>query len=405
MMALHVEIERMRFMKAVMYGAGNIGRGFIGQAMSRSGYEVVFVDVVKDVVEALNRRGSYPVRVVSNDDTHEETVEGVRAVDGMDAAAVAREIASADLMATAVGANILPRIAPVIAQGLKARFDSGAPPLNIIICENLLDANKLLKKWIAEALPQEYVPMLDTRVGFVEASIGRMVPVMTKDMQEGDILRVWVEPYDELPVDRDAFIGGVPALHHLQPFSPFEFYIERKLFIHNLGHATCAYFGFLKGYEFIWQAVSDADIRSRAYAVMSQSAAGLSGCFGVPQSEIFLHVEDLLSRFGNRALGDSVARVGRDPLRKLSPQDRLVGSVRLCKSQALPYERILDSLAAALLFHDPSDEASVRMAAMIEDQGVESFLKDWCRLDQEDIPAVVTRYQQLQSCLRSRVEI
>lgn len=392
-------------MKAVMYGAGNIGRGFIGQAMSLSGYEVVFIDVVQDVVNELNRRGSYPVRVVSGEGMHEEIVSGVRAVNGMDTAAVVREIASADLMATAVGANILPRIAPAIAQGLKARFDSNAPPLNIIICENLLDANNLLKKWISESLPAEYISLLDTRVGFVEASIGRMVPVMTKAMQEGDILRVWVEPYDELPVDRDAFVGGIPSLHHLQPFSPFEFYIERKLFIHNLGHATCAYLGYLKGYEFIWQAVGDPDIRSQAYAAMAQSAAGLSQCFGVPQSEIFLHVEDLLSRFGNSALGDSVARVGRDPLRKLSPQDRMIGAIRLCKRQSLPYDRILDSLAAALLFYDASDEASVKMADMIENTGVTSFLRDWCNLDQDDMPAVVARYGQLKSSRKAAVDI
>ena len=123
-------------MKAVMYGAGNIGRGFIGQLLSQSGYSVSFIDVNKDIINAMNERGEYTVCVLSNDADEEITVKNVSAVDGLDADAVAKAIAEADLMATAVGVNVLPFITEPVAAGIKARFEAGARPLNIIICEN-----------------------------------------------------------------------------------------------------------------------------------------------------------------------------------------------------------------------------------------------------------------------------
>ena len=235
---------------AVMYGAGNIGRGFLGQLLSESGYEVVFVDVDDALVARLDSDRAYPVRLVSNAGTREVVVRNVRAVHGRDLERVATEIARAELMATAVGVNVLPRIAAPIAQGLRRRWESGnTAPLDILICENRLDADHYLRELVREALGKQERDWLDERVGFVEVSIGRMVPVMTPAMQEGNPLRIWVEEYAELPVDRDGFRGPIPAIRNLVPFSPFSLYIHRKLFIHNLGHALTAYLGQPRGYR------------------------------------------------------------------------------------------------------------------------------------------------------------
>ena len=114
--------------KAVMYGAGNIGRGFIGKTFSESGYEVCFVDVVETVVSRLNEDKCYPVRIVSNDGQREEIVHNVLAVNGLDLESVAQEIAAADIMATAVGVNVLPAIVKPLCAGLKKRFDAGGAP-------------------------------------------------------------------------------------------------------------------------------------------------------------------------------------------------------------------------------------------------------------------------------------
>ncbi len=339
---------------AVMYGAGNIGRGFLGQLLSESGYEVVFVDVNDEVVARLDADRAYPIRVVSNAGARETIVRNVRAVHGKDREGVAAAVAGADLMATAVGVNALPRIAAPVASGLHARWAAGNPaPLDILICENLIDANRYLARLVAEALPEAERAWLDARVGFVEASIGRMVPVMTPEMQEGNPLRVWVEEYAELPVDRDGFRGPVPSIRGLVPFSPFGLYIQRKLFIHNMGHALVAYLGQPKGCRYVWEAVADADILRVARAAMTESAGALAAEHGVPLEGLVAHVEDLLARFGNRQLGDTVERVGRDLSRKLAPGDRMIGALRCCLLNGIRPVNVCLGIAAALRFRDP----------------------------------------------------
>jgi len=335
-------------MKAVMYGAGNIGRGFVGALFSQSGYDVTFVDVATPVVEALQKRGSYPVRILTDEGHEDVLIDRVTAVDGNDVDAVSRAIAEADLMATAVGANILKFIAPNIAAGLRLRFQTSGAPLDIIICENLIDADKVLRKLIKAGLTSEEQTLFDERVGLVEASIGRMVPVQTPDMQDGDPLRVCVERYGFLPVDRNAFRGNIPPVRDLVPYSPFDFYIRRKLYVHNMGHAVCAYLGLYAGREFIYESIDDADTYAVVLNAMTESAEVLSRQYGFPLTDIMRNIQDLLMRFTNRALQDTCKRVGNDPVRKLSPTDRLIGPARLCVQQGRTPAYICVGAAGAL---------------------------------------------------------
>ena len=375
--------------KAVMYGAGNIGRGFIGKVFSEAGYEVVFVDVVPAVVDQLNADREYPVRLVSNEEICEVPVKNVRAVNGMDSKAVADEIRDADLMATAVGVNILPRIIANIAAGLDLRAAKSVP-LDIIICENLLDADQYLHELLQKAVKPETLDYLENKVGLVEASIGRMVPVMTDEMREGNNLRVWVEPYEELPVDKHAFRGEIPPIKTLVPFSPFGFYIRRKLFLHNMGHALCAYFGWLKGYAYIYEAAEDEEIAARVRDAMLNVAAALHRDYGIPLSEIEDNVFDLIRRFGNRVLKDSIARVGRDPIRKLKSIDRLTGAALYCVEQGTSADSILPGIAAALCFSHPDDEAAIEIQQNIAVHGVRSVIQTFCGIYDETLIACIT---------------
>jgi len=330
-----------------MYGAGNIGRGFIGMLLSQSGYKVTFIDVSKPLVDALNLRGSYPVRILDTDGHEDVLVESVDAIDGMNETAVAEAIANTDLMATAVGANILPRIAKNIALGLKLRMKRGGKPLNILICENLMDANIALTGWISEHLDEAERSWMHANVGFAEASIGRMVPVQTPDMQAGDSLRVCAERYGYLPVDKDAFRGELPEIRNMVPFSPFDFYIRRKLYIHNMGHAVIAYLGMYKNLPLIADAIDDPEIYILAFQAMLESAEALFCKYGVPVSETLRHIQNLLLRFANRSLGDTCARVGADIVRKLAASDRLIGAVRLCREQGITPAYICVGIAGA----------------------------------------------------------
>ncbi len=347
-------------MKAVMYGAGNIGRGFIGQLLSQSGYEVSFVDVNMQVIDALNERKQYPVQILENDGDSEVMVKNVCGVNGMDIDAVATAIAEADVMATAVGVNILPRITGNIAKGLQLRWKNGnLNPFNIIICENLIGADTFLRNAIAELLSDDEKKIFNETVGLVEASIGRMVPIQTPEMTKGDILRVCVEPFCTLIVDRDAFRGEIPPIKNMEAHAPFQLYIERKLYIHNMGHSMTAYLGNLKGYEYIWEAIEDPEIERIVVRGMVSSALALSIRYNVPFKALYEHVEDLLYRFTNKKLGDTVFRVGRDLNRKLSPEDRLVGAMKSCNEAGVSPVYLRLAIAAAMKFqHDEVSQKS-----------------------------------------------
>ena len=354
-------------MKAVMYGGGNIGRGFIGALLSNSGYEVAFVDVVDDVINTLNREHTYPIRIIKGD-THEDIdVKNVSAVDGKDPVAVAEAIASADIMATAVGVNVLKFIIPNIVAGLRLRKERNLPPFNIIICENLMDANKVIEGMIKEKFTEEEKEWFDKNIGLVEASIGRMVPIQTEEMKDGNPLRVCVESYGYLPVDKEAFKGEIPEIKNMVPFEPFDFYLKRKLYVHNMGHAICAYLGDLLGVEYIYESIDHDEVYIIVRGAMEESARALSKRYGVPLEDILLHVTDLLNRFTNAALRDTCKRVGNDPTRKLSPKDRLIGSSSLALEMGVTPAYIAIGAAAGLFrYMNEAEDKTITADTVIE---------------------------------------
>lgn len=331
-----------------MYGAGNIGRGFIGALFSQSGYSVSFIDVAKPVVDGLNESHAYPLRLICGDTREDYVISNVSAVDGKDTEAVAEAIAACDIMATAVGVRILDFIVPNIVAGLRRRWELGGPALNIIICENLNDANRIVEAKIKALLSDEEIARFDESVGLVEASIGRMVPVQTDEMRDGEPLRVCTERYGFLPVDKAAFKGMVPEIKGMVPFEPFDFFVKRKLFVHNMGHASTAYLGNLLGFEYIYQSIDNPFVHIIVQNAMQESARALAKHYGVDLDWLMEHIQDLLSRFTNAALKDSCARVGGDPARKLSAQDRLVGAMRLAEQEGIDASYISVGAAAAM---------------------------------------------------------
>lgn len=340
-------------MRAVLYGAGNIGRGFIGQLFSASGYSLTFIDVNEKLINEINEKKSYTVRILDKLYPEDIVVKNVSAVNGNDIEAVARAIADADIMSTSVGVNVIKFIAKPIAEGIKLRYsESNFKPLNIIICENLIDADKYIHKLISENLNYDEKEKFNKYVGLVEASVGRMVPIQTEDMKEGDELRVCVEKYGVLPVNKDAFLGDSANLVNIIPCSNFEFYVKRKLFVHNMGHAMCAYLGNISGLEYIYQAVNVPETELFAIRAMNESARSLSKEYGYDIQQLNMHIENLLYRFSNELLGDTIKRVGNDLKRKLSPNDRLIGAIKNCFEQGIEPWYLCAGVAAAMFFED-----------------------------------------------------
>ncbi len=331
-------------MNAVIFGAGNIGRGFIGALFSQAGLNVTFIDVSKAVIERMNADRQYPLHIVGGKEEKIIDIKNVCAVDGNDRDAAVAALLEADICATCVGAKAIKFILPNFVAGVKARFEAGKAPLNLLICENLMDADEYIRELLADQLTEEEM----ATVGLVETSVGRMVPVPKPSGENDNPLKIAVEEYGVLPVDRAAFKGSVPEIKNMVPFSPFHYYIERKLFIHNMGHAICAYLGNMLGHEYICDSIVDPTVRLLVHNAMLESCDALSTRYSTPIRPLLDHASDLIRRFHNRELGDTCARVGGDIPRKLANSDRLTGAAKSCVEMGIFPVFICTGSAAAL---------------------------------------------------------
>ncbi|HID07325.1 MAG TPA: mannitol-1-phosphate 5-dehydrogenase [Armatimonadetes bacterium] len=374
-------------MKLLQFGAGNIGRGFIAQIFAHAGYEVVFVDIDDVLVRELNRQHRYRIEVK---DASPQTlwVEGVRAVHFNDRDIVVKEISTADIAATAVGAQALPSLYPVIADGLVERWRSGGGPLDIIICENLRNAAEIVRRGLQEHVPPNFP--LDEMVGLVETSIGRMIPLMPDEVRRAEPLLIYAEAYNTLIVDKKGFKNPVPAVPQIDAKENMKAYVDRKLFIHNLGHSATAYIGYVTDPKmvYIWQAVEHEDVRPLVERVMWESGHALIAEYPDEFNEVNQqeHIDDLLRRFANRALGDTIHRVGRDLLRKLGPNERLIGALRLDLKHGIEPDATIHAIAAALLFRATDDKGQLyprdeEFVKVWYPKGVEAILTEISHLD------------------------
>ncbi len=345
-------------MIAVHFGAGNIGRGFIGLLLHEAGYEVVFADVNAALIGELQVTPSYRV-IEAGAGGVEKTVSGYRAIDSnADPEGLVAAIAAADVVTTAVGPNVLRFVAPAIAAGILARPIS-AGPLAVMACENALGATELLR---AEVLKHADAAEVGVRAVFANTAVDRIVPE-----QSTAGLDVLVEPYCEWAVESSAFGSAVPPIpgaHFVPDLAP---YIERKLFTVNTGHATTAYYGRLAGHATIAAALGDAAVRSAVEAVLGETTAFLVAKHDFPAAEQQEYLDKTLERFSNPAIDDSVERVGRQPIRKLSRYERFVGPASEIAEAGGAASALLGAMAAALRFDAPGDEEAVKLQGMLRD--------------------------------------
>ena len=373
----------------VQFGAGNIGRSFLGRQFSEAGFEVTFVDVDQRLVALLNERGSYRVVVKDLDKPDEtKTVSPVSALLGTDLEGIIDAVVRADFVATSVGLRALDSVLPVLARGLIARAKAGRPDLDVIIAENLRSGAQLYHEKLRSLLGDQ-VSVLD-HLGLVETSIGKMVPLMPAAGLAEDPLQLFAEPYDTLIVDRKGFHQALPPLKGLKAVENVTAYVDRKLFMHNMSHAAAAYFGYVAepAAKYLWQVMENQAVVSRVRLCLDESAAALACVY--PQefngAELQQHGYDLLARYRNRALGDTLHRVGRDLGRKLARDDRLIGACLLAAEAGLPYHHLAAAAAAALVFRAPDEQgqmlpADAQFVARLGSEGSRALLLATSMLD------------------------
>lgn len=360
----------------VIFGAGATGRGHVGLLAWQAGFELVFVDRNRELVDALRRRNRYTVRLCGAG-SQVLDVSGYRVYDAADRTRVAEEIRDATLVLTAVFDQNLADVAQTIALGLAACARAGrTAPLNCIACENMMDSSTQLGGYVRALLGPEEQAWCDRFAGFPDCMISRVVP-----RPEPDPLVIVAEDYNEWTVRAEAFRGPQPArLTDLELVDNQSARLERKLFIHNGGHAACGYFGFHRGHRYIHEAVADPVVAERVLGTLDELGAVVQRKWGFSTESIAAYQQDLCRRGAIPEMRDEILRVVRDPIRKLSPRERLVAPANLAATYGLPRQRIVRAIVAALRYRHPDDAQSVALADRLCRQGLAQVLHDICHM-------------------------
>jgi mannitol-1-phosphate 5-dehydrogenase len=358
----------------VVFGAGATGRGHVGLLAWQSGFEMVFVDSDAALVEALRSAGTYTVRLYGAE-TQEIAVSGYRAYHAGERAAIAREIAEAALVLTAVFDQNLPDVAKTLALAVSTCRKAGrAAPLNCIACENMMDSSSVLGRHVRALLNADDLDYCQSYLGFPDCMISRVVP----RPQPGSLALI-AEDYNEWTARAEDFRGPKPVeLSALELVEDQTARLERKLFIHNGGHAICGYFGYHAGHRYIHQAVADPLVAEHVLGALDELGEVVRRKHGFPAASIAEYKQDLVRRGALPAMQDEILRVVRDPLRKLSPRERLVAPARLAVEYGLPRRWIVSGIVAALKYCHPADAQSVLLAEKLAQQGLPALLAEAC---------------------------
>ncbi|MEG9476332.1 mannitol-1-phosphate 5-dehydrogenase [Mannheimia indoligenes] len=379
-------------MNALHFGAGNIGRGFIGKLLADSGVFVTFADINQTQIDQINQNKQYGVKIVG-DASRVEMVKNIAAINSKDEAAVIEQVKTVDLITTAVGPNVLGFIAPLFAKALVARVESGnTQPLNIIACENMVRGTTFFKGKIFENLTAEQQAEVEKLVGFVDSAVDRIVP--PAELNENDPLEVTVEEFSEWIVDKTQFKGLIPDIKGMELTDNLMAFVERKLFTLNTGHLICAYLGKQAGVQWIKEAIAIDEIKAQVKATMEESGAVLIKRYGFDAQAHAAYIEKILKRFANPYLNDDVNRVGREPIRKLSPNDRLIKPLSGTLEYGLPHSNLVNGVVMALQYRNEEDPQAVELSQFIANHGVAAAVEKYTGLtDQAVIAKIVGLYQ------------
>lgn len=374
--------------KAIQFGAGNIGRGFIGSLLYKAGYHVVFADVNTEIIDKINKDKEYTIHVMDTVCSEEKVndISGVISINNE----IYKEIVEAEIITTAVGPVVLPRIAPTIAKGIALRKENGVKNyLNIIACENAIKASSQLEEEVKKYLTKDEVDYLEEFVGFPNCSVDRIVPPVKSE----NILDVVVENYYEWNVEEKAFKGEIPKIEGMNLVDNLMAYIERKLFTLNTGHAITAYFGYLKGYETIEESIKDEVIYDFVKKAMIESGKGLIAKYNFDEEAHYKYINKIIDRFKNPYLKDDVARVGREPLRKLNENDRLIKPLITARGFNINTDNLLLGVGAALHYDNKEDSQSVQLQSLINEKGIKESLAEISKISGDtDVLDKVEKY-------------
>ena len=368
-------------MSSVIFGAGKIARGFVGHLLFLSGIEFTFVEKVDSLADLINERGRYTVNILG-DPSKNTTVTGVKALKFTQKEEISDVIAEADCVFDAVGGKNLGEIVPFLTAGIEKRARVNPKPMNIVTCENWKLPADILRKGISESISEEYREFFEQNIGITEAVIMRSAIESTPDMLAVDPLVVNAQDFWEFPYDASRLKAPMPeGMICQKPIYEFTGFLERKFYTYNAANGTTSFVGALLGHKYIADAAYDERILALLDGVYTETATALSKKHNFPFDEQWAFTRTSLRKLQDRNIVDYIERNARDPMRKLGPDDRLVGSARLCLEYGVRPESLAVAIACAIHYEEPSDEFAIALKNMRETEGYDAILSKVCRID------------------------
>lgn len=362
--------------KALVFGAGNIGRGFLGVLLHQSDYEVTFVDVDEQRVNLINQYRDYPVYICSKTGVMEQMVSGVRAINAKDTERVIQAVCDADVIMTAVGKLALQYVAKPIALGLVERNKRGVGQAHVVViaCENVRDNTEYLADFIRAEVGTEF-GSLARSVSFPNCIVDRIVP-NTKPKSDHP-LATTVEDYFQFVVDQSQLqekfphVNGVELVQHVSPK------LDQKLFTLNMAHGIVGYYGILRGHHFVHEAISDRDILELVTGALEEvEDVIVQNHPTISRSEQRSYASKIVGRFQNHHLQDELVRVASQPKRKLGNNERLVRPACLLWEQGKIPAYLATGIASGFHFHDDRDSQAREMTAELAGRGIGAVIAE-----------------------------
>ena len=357
--------------KAVHFGAGKIGRGFIAELLHDSGYEIVFADVVDALVNLVNEKHEYPLFLIDHN-YEEKTIDHVVAYSSVrEPEKIIEAIGEAEVITTSVMATNLPKIAPLLAKGLKQRLTDGGDKVTVMACENAIMGTDILKKaMIDTGIVTE--DELDAVGVYPNTAVDRMVFGGVHNGKEG----IEIGDAYELAIERGKLIDpNVEPIKGGEYVDDLEMFLQRKIYMINCGHALSGYFGQVNGFSVVQDVLHDPSMLEQVRAAMLESASALEKKYGFTHESLVEYMETMMiKRFTTPGVVDPITRVSREPIRKISPNDRIMGPAYQCEEYGLENRHLLKGVACALKFRNPEDAQAVELQQFIAEHGVEEAI-------------------------------
>lgn len=362
---------------ALICGAGRIGRGFLGQLLHRSGYNLFFLDYSESVVRLLNEARHYRVDIAGRPGGT-EYIPVQRAFSMHEAQELEPILDSVSLLISSVGAPNIPGLVNFLRPLLERRDHTQW--LNWLICENADHPAQTIRTLLADQASAGFKKFCQDRLGLVETQILRTGMSADAELLAREPLALRMQDWWTLPADAEAFRGGMPEINGLQPKPHFENELMRKVFTFNGLNGPIAYLGYQHGYQILHEAALDPELQELLRQILDESGHGLVREFGFDLAEHRQFQELAWNKYRNPELNDQIERNAKDLGRKLGPHERLIGPATFCLKHGRPPLAYATAVAAAIHYTGSNDSSTLAVQKTLQTQGVDGVLKNYCQV-------------------------